>query len=78
MYKLSVLGLSLHVCNFNGVICCSQVYFIIRKKRLDHLRHHLMPLYNFDPTEEEEDWEVELIEEGTDHHSMHWVSHMHS
>jgi hypothetical protein len=35
-----------------------------------------MPLYTFDPTEEGEDWEVELIEEGMDHHSMHWVSHV--
>ncbi|XP_033608176.1 small integral membrane protein 29-like [Cryptotermes secundus] len=48
------------------------VYFIIRKKRLDRLRHHLIPLYNFDPTEEGEDWDVELLEEGVDHHSMHW------
>lgn len=47
------------------------VYIIIRKKHLDHLRHHLMPLYNFDPTEEGEDWEVELLEEGVDHHSVH-------
>lgn len=47
------------------------VYIIIRKKHLDHLRHHLMPLYTFDPTEEGEDWEVELLEEGMDHHSVH-------
>lgn len=47
------------------------VYIIIRKKHLDHLRHHLMPLYNFDPTEEGEDWEAELLEEGVDHHSVH-------
>lgn len=66
------------MCEFNGVTCCSQVYFIIRKKRLDRLRHHLMPLYNFDPTEEGEDWEVELLEEGVDRHSMHWVSHIYS
>ncbi|GFG32460.1 hypothetical protein Cfor_11909 [Coptotermes formosanus] len=50
------------------------VYIIIRKKHLDHLRHHLMPLYNFDPTEEGEDWEAELLEEGVDHHSVHRVS----
>ena len=30
---------------------------------MDKLRHHLMPLYNFDPTEEEGDWENELLEE---------------
>lgn len=26
-----------------------------------------MPLYNFDPAEEGEDWETELLEEGMDH-----------
>lgn len=34
----------------------------IKKKRLDQLRHHLVPLYNFDPGECE-DWEAELLEE---------------
>jgi hypothetical protein len=35
-----------------------------------------MPLYNFDPTEEgEEDWEVELLEEGMDHRNMHRVGY---
>lgn len=31
--------------------------------RLDRLRHHLMPLYSFDPAEEEGDWESELLDE---------------
>lgn len=26
-----------------------------------------MPLYSFDPAEDGEDWEAELLEEGTDH-----------
>jgi len=39
------------------------VVFILRKSKLDKLRHHLMPLYNFDPAEEEGDWESELLEE---------------
>lgn len=43
----------------------SQVYVMIRKKRLDQLRHHLVPLYNFDPGECE-DWEAELLEESSD------------
>ncbi|GIY73710.1 hypothetical protein CDAR_464181 [Caerostris darwini] len=43
------------------------VTIVMRKKRLDKLRHHLMPLYSFDPAEEGEDWEAELLEEGTDH-----------
>ncbi|GFS58484.1 hypothetical protein NPIL_420301 [Nephila pilipes] len=49
------------------IIIVGLVAFIIRKKRLDKLRHHLMPLYSFDPAEEGEDWEAELLEEGTDH-----------
>nr|CAD7415532.1 unnamed protein product [Timema cristinae] len=43
-------------------------FLLVRKRRLDRLRHHLMPLYNFDPTEEGEDWEAELLDEGMDHH----------
>ncbi|XP_064633486.1 small integral membrane protein 29-like [Lineus longissimus] len=39
------------------------VVFLLKKSRLDKLRHHLMPLYNFDPAEEEGDWESELLEE---------------
>lgn len=34
----------------------------MKKRRLDQLRHHLVPLYNFDPGECE-DWEAELLEE---------------
>ncbi|KAG8195008.1 hypothetical protein JTE90_008180 [Oedothorax gibbosus] len=49
------------------VIIVGLVAFIIRKKRLDKLRHHLMPLYSFDPAEDGEDWEAELLEEGLDH-----------
>lgn len=32
-----------------------------RKRRLDVLRHRLMPLYNFDKTEHESDWETEFL-----------------
>ncbi|XP_015910691.2 small integral membrane protein 29 [Parasteatoda tepidariorum] len=49
------------------VIIVGLIAFVIRKKQLDKLRHHLMPLYSFDPAEEGEDWEAELLEEGTDH-----------
>lgn len=34
------------------------ILMIIRKSRLDRLRHHLMPVYNFDPAEDGEDWET--------------------
>ncbi len=39
------------------------IVIIIRKKRLDKLRHHLMPVYKFDPNEEScDDWETELLD----------------
>lgn len=37
--------------------------FILRKKHLDRLRHHLMPVYNFDPSDDGEDWETELLDD---------------
>ncbi|KAM7414824.1 hypothetical protein PAMA_019580 [Pampus argenteus] len=44
------------------------IFYIKRKSRLDELRHRLIPLYTYDPTEEEE-WgrsgredEEELVE----------------
>ncbi|KAL4226211.1 hypothetical protein ACF0H5_014197 [Mactra antiquata] len=37
------------------------IVFVIRKNRIERLRHHLMPLYNFDP--QEEDWESELLDD---------------
>lgn len=35
---------------------------IFRKNRMDKLRHHLMPMYSFDPNEDA-DWESELLED---------------
>ncbi|MEQ2295018.1 hypothetical protein AMECASPLE_009822 [Ameca splendens] len=32
------------------------VFYMRRRSRLDELRHRLIPLYNYDPAEEEEDW----------------------
>lgn len=50
------------------VLALALVVFLVRKNRLDRLRHHLMPFYSFDPTEEDgEDWEAELLEEGLVH-----------
>lgn len=41
-----------------------KVLIISRKRKLERLRHRLMPMYNFDPGEEEEDdWETELLDE---------------
>ncbi|XP_015597532.1 uncharacterized protein C3orf18 homolog [Cephus cinctus] len=49
------------------VILSAVVLIISRKRKLEQLRHRLMPLYNFDPDEEgEDDWETELLDEGFD------------
>lgn len=37
--------------------------FYLRKKRLDKLRHQLMPFYSFDPHEEDGDWESDLLDD---------------
>ncbi|CAN8025296.1 unnamed protein product [Ixodes persulcatus] len=55
-----------------GLVVClglaaALVVFLVRKSRLDRLRHHLMPFYSFDPQDEGEDWEAELLEEGLTH-----------
>ncbi|XP_065742336.1 uncharacterized protein C3orf18 homolog isoform X2 [Phocoena phocoena] len=42
------------------------VLYIRKKKRLEKLRHQLMPMYNFDPTEEQDELERELLEHGRD------------
>ncbi|XP_046565983.1 small integral membrane protein 29-like [Haliotis rubra] len=39
------------------------IVLVLKKNRLDRLRHHLMPLYSFDPGDENGDWESELLEE---------------
>jgi len=41
------------------------ILLLQRKRRMDRLRHHLMPFYNFAPGEEE-DWESELLENEND------------
>nr|XP_055238483.1 uncharacterized protein C3orf18 homolog isoform X1 [Gorilla gorilla gorilla]XP_055238484.1 uncharacterized protein C3orf18 homolog isoform X1 [Gorilla gorilla gorilla]XP_055238485.1 uncharacterized protein C3orf18 homolog isoform X1 [Gorilla gorilla gorilla]XP_055238486.1 uncharacterized protein C3orf18 homolog isoform X1 [Gorilla gorilla gorilla] len=43
-----------------------EVLYIRKKKRLEKLRHQLMPMYNFDPTEEQDELEQELLEHGRD------------
>lgn len=38
------------------------IVMILRKHKVERLlRHHLMPMYNYDP--QEEDWESELLDE---------------
>ncbi|XP_031723551.1 uncharacterized protein LOC116394526 isoform X3 [Anarrhichthys ocellatus] len=35
----------------------AMVLYIRRRSRLDELRHRLIPLYSYDPAEEQEEWE---------------------
>nr|XP_045581719.1 cell wall protein DAN4-like [Procambarus clarkii]XP_045581720.1 cell wall protein DAN4-like [Procambarus clarkii] len=39
------------------------VWWIRRRRQLERLRHQLMPMYNFDPTDDADDWENQLLEE---------------
>ncbi|KAK9499860.1 hypothetical protein O3M35_002815 [Rhynocoris fuscipes] len=43
------------------ILTISVIVLVHRKRRIDRLRHHLMPFYTFAPGEEE-DWETELLE----------------
>ncbi|KAG8436142.1 hypothetical protein GDO86_007302 [Hymenochirus boettgeri] len=52
---ITVIGLAL-----------AMVLYIRKQKRLEKLRHQLMPMYNFDPAEEQEDLEQELLEPNRD------------
>ncbi|KAK9516501.1 hypothetical protein VZT92_024425 [Zoarces viviparus] len=41
------------------LIACvmAMVVYIRKRSRLDELRHRLIPLYSYDPAEEQEEWE---------------------
>lgn len=39
------------------------VWWVRRRRQLERLRHQLMPMYNFDPTDDGDDWENQLLEE---------------
>lgn len=42
-------------------------FFLLLLSRLEKLRHQLMPMYNFDPAEEQDDLlEQELLDHGRD------------
>ncbi|CAN0104662.1 unnamed protein product [Lampetra fluviatilis] len=40
--------------------------YIRKRKRLEKLRHQLMPMYNFDPSEDQDELEQELLDPGGD------------
>ncbi|XP_038668205.1 uncharacterized protein C3orf18 homolog isoform X2 [Scyliorhinus canicula] len=42
----------------------TSVLYIRKRKRLEKLRHQLMPMYNFDPGEEQDELEQELLDHG--------------
>ncbi|TRY66812.1 hypothetical protein DNTS_004766 [Danionella cerebrum] len=52
---ITVIGLALVV-----------LLYFRKKKRLEKLRHQLMPMYNFDPAEEQDDLEQELLDHTRD------------
>ncbi|KAM5167083.1 small integral membrane protein 29 isoform X3 [Ictidomys tridecemlineatus] len=39
----------------------SMVMYVQKKKRVDRLRHHLLPMYSYDPAEELHEAEQELL-----------------
>ncbi|XP_075403541.1 uncharacterized protein C3orf18 homolog [Tenrec ecaudatus] len=43
-------------------LAMATVLYIRKKKRLEKLHHQLMPMYSFDPTEEQDELEQELLE----------------
>lgn len=53
-----------------GLPCPQQPLLLHPTPRLEKLRHQLMPMYSFDPTEEQDELEQELLEHGRDTASM--------
>ncbi|XP_005100310.1 uncharacterized protein C3orf18 homolog [Aplysia californica] len=37
------------------------IVWLLKRSRMDKLRHHLMPMYNFDPSDSGGDWETDLL-----------------
>ncbi|XP_065543204.1 uncharacterized protein C3orf18 homolog isoform X3 [Lathamus discolor] len=62
---LSTMLLSFGIITVIG-LAVAMVLYIRKRKRLEKLRHQLMPMYNFDPTEEQDELEQELLEHGRD------------
>uniref|UniRef100_A0A8C4TR34 Chromosome 3 open reading frame 18 n=1 Tax=Falco tinnunculus TaxID=100819 RepID=A0A8C4TR34_FALTI len=62
---MSTMLLSFGIITVIG-LAIAMVLYIRKRKRLEKLRHQLMPMYNFDPTEEQDELEQELLEHGRD------------
>nr|XP_044632420.1 small integral membrane protein 29 isoform X2 [Equus asinus] len=53
----------------------SMVMYVQKKKRVDRLRHHLLPMYSYDPAEELHEAEQELLSDVGDPKVVHgWQS----
>ncbi|XP_021115645.1 uncharacterized protein LOC101701246 isoform X2 [Heterocephalus glaber] len=53
----------------------SMVMYVQKRKRVDRLRHHLLPMYSYDPTEELHEAEQELLSDVGDPKVVHgWQS----
>ncbi|XP_055882546.1 small integral membrane protein 29-like [Biomphalaria glabrata] len=37
------------------------IVWMLKRSRMDKLRHHLMPLYSFEPSDSSQDWETDLL-----------------
>ncbi|XP_052019340.1 small integral membrane protein 29 [Apodemus sylvaticus] len=47
------------------------VMYVQKKKRVDRLRHHLLPMYSYDPAEELQEAEQELLSDVGDPKVVH-------
>lgn len=53
------------------VVASVVVVMLVRKSRINRLRHHLMPLYKFDGTDDDqEEWEAELLDDVSESYSL--------
>ncbi|XP_064029516.1 small integral membrane protein 29 isoform X2 [Pogoniulus pusillus] len=59
-----VLGPFLLVTLLGAVLAV--VMYVQKKRRFDHLRHRLLPMYSYDPAEELQESEQELLVEAED------------
>ncbi|XP_075470166.1 small integral membrane protein 29 isoform X5 [Ascaphus truei] len=53
------------------------IMYIKKRKRVDRLRHHLLPLYSYDPAEEIHEAEQELLGQETKQVVHSWGSGYH-
>ncbi|ESO08574.1 hypothetical protein HELRODRAFT_169449 [Helobdella robusta] len=52
------------------------VAYIMKRAKLNRLRHHLMPLYKFDPGDDEPQLQADLLEDDRDQQMSRSANHM--